>query len=138
MDKFWQAELAVPPCVLCVVCGALVRCVLLVCNVWVLAFVLTCVLVLLLVLVCHADPSSPIPLPPPPSTHAGVYVQNAPSHPRVYIQSFPVCTGTTPASVTTCGRGAGTHGEVLNIHTGFSACHTTPHAHTATTTTYTT
>ena len=37
---------------------------------------------------------------------------------RVYIQNVPVCTGTTPACVTTCGRGAGTHGDVLNVHTG--------------------
>ena len=37
------------------------------------------------------------------------YVQNAP---RVYIKNVPVCTGTT-----TCGRGAGTHGDDLNVHT---------------------
>ena len=37
---------------------------------------------------------------------------------RVKIQNVPVCTGTTPACVTTCGRGAGTHGDVLNAHTG--------------------
>ena len=36
----------------------------------------------------------------------------------MYIQNFSVCTGTTPACVTTCGRGAGTHGEALNVHTG--------------------
>ena len=36
-------------------------------------------------------------------------------------------------SVTTCGRGAGTHGDVLNVHTEvFSVPHQT--AHTATTT----
>ena len=28
-----------------------------------------------------------------------------------------MCTGTTPACGTTCGRGAGTHGDVLNLHT---------------------
>ena len=50
-----------------------------------------------------------------------VYIQNAR---RVHIHNVPVCTGTTPASVTTCGRGAGTHGDVLNVHTRFSACHT--------------
>ena len=51
---------------------------------------------------------------------------------RVQIQSVPVCTGTTPACGNTCARGAGTHGDVLNLHTEvFSACqaapHTTPH-----------
>ena len=39
-------------------------------------------------------------------------------NPRVYIQNVPVCTGTTPASGNTCGRGAGTHGDALNVHTG--------------------
>ena len=29
-----------------------------------------------------------------------------------------MCTGTTPACGNTCGRGAGTHGDVLNVHTG--------------------
>ena len=43
-----------------------------------------------------------------------VYVQNVL---RVYVQDVPVCTGTTPACVSTCGRGAGTHGDVLNAHT---------------------
>ena len=44
---------------------------------------------------------------------------------RVWIQNVPVCTGTTPACVKTCGRGVGTHGDVLNPHTEvFSACHT--------------
>ena len=36
---------------------------------------------------------------------------------RVYIQNVPVCTGTTRTCVTTCGRGAGTHEDVLNLHT---------------------
>ena len=36
---------------------------------------------------------------------------------RVYIQNVPVCTGTTPAIVTTCARGTGTHRDVLNVHT---------------------
>ena len=35
----------------------------------------------------------------------------------VYVQNVPVCTGTTRTCVTTCGRGAGTHGDVLNLHT---------------------
>ena len=61
--------------------------------------------------------------------------------PRVYIQNVPVCTGTTRTCVTTCGRGAGIHGDVLNAHTEgvlyihtrffrvFSACRNT-HKHT--------
>ena len=35
---------------------------------------------------------------------------------RVYIQNVPVCTGTTHTCVSTCARGAGTHGDVLNVH----------------------
>ena len=42
-----------------------------------------------------------------------------------------VCTGTTPACGNTCGRGAGTHGDVLNVHTGvFSVPHHTTRTHT--------
>ena len=37
---------------------------------------------------------------------------------RVYVQNVPVCTGTTRTCVSTCARGAGTHGDVLNVHTG--------------------
>ena len=65
--------------------------------------------------------------PPSPHTHPSprVYVRNA-----VHIQNVPVCTGTTPASVTTCGRVAGTHGDVLNVHTGvFSVPHHTTRTH---------
>ena len=49
--------------------------------------------------------------------------------PLVYVRNVPVCTGTTPACVITCGRGAGTHGGVLNVHTEvFLNVHTgTPH-----------
>ena len=36
---------------------------------------------------------------------------------RVYVQSVPVCSGTTRTFVSTCVRGAGTHGDVLNVHT---------------------
>ena len=43
------------------------------------------------------------------------HVQNAP---RLYIQNVPVCTGTTRTCVSTCARDAGTHGDVLNVHTG--------------------
>ena len=37
---------------------------------------------------------------------------------RVYIQNVLVCTGNRPACVSTCARGAGIHGDVLNVHTG--------------------
>ena len=33
------------------------------------------------------------------------------------FNNVPVCTGTTPACVKTCGWGAGAHGDVLNLHT---------------------
>ena len=36
---------------------------------------------------------------------------------REYVQNVPVCTGTTRTCVSTCARGAGTHGDVLNVHT---------------------
>ena len=36
---------------------------------------------------------------------------------RVYIQNVPVCTGTTRTCVSTCARGAGIHGDVLDGHT---------------------
>ena len=47
--------------------------------------------------------------------------------PRVYVQKVPVCAGTTPACGNTCARGAGTHGDVLNPHTGVFQCATPPH-----------
>ena len=37
---------------------------------------------------------------------------------RVYIQNVPVYAGTTRTCVSTCARGASTHGDVLNVHTG--------------------
>ena len=37
---------------------------------------------------------------------------------RVYVQNVTVGTGTTPTCVSTCARGAGTHGDVLT----FSVC----------------
>ena len=61
-------------------------------------------------------------------------------NPRAYIQNVPVCTGTTPACGNTCGRRAGTHGDVLNVHTGGvptergageGGTHTHQHPHTA-------
>ena len=38
--------------------------------------------------------------------------------PRVYVQNFPVCTGTMRTCFNTCARGADIHGDVLNVHTG--------------------
>ena len=38
-------------------------------------------------------------------------------HLRVHIQTVPVYAGTTRTRVPTCARGAGTHGDVLNVHT---------------------
>ena len=35
----------------------------------------------------------------------------------VCIDHVPVCTGTTRTCVSTSARGAGTHGDVLNVHT---------------------
>ena len=63
-----------------------------------------------------------------------VYVQT----PSLFVfENVPVCTGTTSTCVSTCGRGAGAHRDVLNAHTEgvFSASdHTTTvtHNHTAT------
>ena len=37
---------------------------------------------------------------------------------RVYIQNVSVYAGTTRTCVETCARGASTHGDVLNVHTG--------------------
>ena len=59
-------------------------------------------------------------LPPAPP-----YVDS--TRPRVHVQNVPMCTGTTRTCVATCARGACMHGDVLNVHTGFSACHTIPH-----------
>ena len=61
------------------------------------------------ILVSRTD-DDPSPPPAPP------YVR--PKRPRVHVQNVPVYAGITPASVTTCGRRAGTHGDVLNVHTG--------------------
>ena len=74
---------------------------------------------------------TPSPLPPFPPSPPGVRLGNL----RVWSQNVPVCTGTTPACGNTCARGAGTHGDALNLHTDVcSACqaapHTTPHTHT--------
>ena len=43
-----------------------------------------------------------------------VWIQNAL---RVCIQNVPLYAGTTSTCVSTCARGAGTHGDVLNLHT---------------------
>ena len=37
---------------------------------------------------------------------------------RMYIQNVPVYAGTARTCVETCVCGAGTHGDVLNVHTG--------------------
>ena len=51
-----------------------------------------------------------------------------PLPPRVWIQNVPVCTFKTSPCFNTCVRGAGTHGDVLNLHTEvFSACQAAPH-----------
>ena len=34
------------------------------------------------------------------------------------FKRLSVCTGTTSTCVPTCARGAGIHGDVLNVHTG--------------------
>ena len=80
-------------------------------------------------------PSLPLPLPP----------CVRPNRPRVYVQNVPVFAGTTRTCSNTCARGAGTHGDVLNVHTGtFLSGHTggfqraTQHNTTTTTTTTTT
>ena len=39
-------------------------------------------------------------------------------NPRVYTQNVPVHAGNTRTCVSTCTRRAGTHGDVLNVHTG--------------------
>ena len=38
--------------------------------------------------------------------------------PCVHSQSVPVYAGTTRTCVSTCARGASTHGDVLNVHKG--------------------
>ena len=56
-----------------------------------------------------------------------MHVQNAR---RLYFENVPVCAGTTPARGNTCVCGAGTHGDVLNLHTGFfSVSRHTPRSH---------
>ena len=68
---------------------------------------------------------------------------DTPSHSsRVYVQNVPVCTGITRTCVSTCGRGAGIHGDVLNVHTEACCIYTrgvfsVPHHTTHTTTTIT-
>ena len=61
------------------------------------------------------------------------------TRPCVYVQNVPVCTGTTPACVTTCGRGACTHGGRFEFtHGGFLDGHTTHQTPPHTTHTHTT
>ena len=87
---------------------------------------------------------TPLSSPSPPSlphTPLLVCTFKTPPSPRVHIQNVPVCTGTTPARVTTCGQSAGTHGGRFECtHGGFQRAtpHHTPHTtHTTTTTTHT-
>ena len=40
--------------------------------------------------------------------------------PRVCVQNVSVCAGNRPTCVLTCARGAGIHGDVMNVHTGAS------------------
>ena len=96
VDKFWCAELAIT---LRFLCCAFVRCVLyllLVCNVCVWCWCWCVTLIF--------------------SFNASLRLCVQDAH-RVYIQTSPLCTGTTPACVTTCGRGDCTRGDVLNLHT---------------------
>ena len=106
----------------CVVCCAL--CVLLVCNVWVLV---VCVLAW-----CWC-----VTLTPSSHPSLSVYVQNA----RVCaFKTFPCVLAPRPQVLPHAGVVPVHTGTFLNVHTGvFSVpCHTTPHAHTTTTMTYTT
>ena len=46
---------------------------------------------------------------------------------HVYVRNVTVCTGTTRTCVSTCARGARTHGDVLNVHTEASGVDTGSH-----------
>ena len=46
----------------------------------------------------------------PPCVHS--------TRPRVCVQNVPVCTGNMPTCFFSCGHVAGTHGDILNAHTG--------------------
>ena len=76
------------------------------------------------------------PLSPPSRVHSKGL--------RVYVQKTSPCVPAPRRTcVSTCARGAGTHGDVLNLHTGvFSVPHThhthTPHTQAHTTTKHTT
>ena len=75
----------------------------------------------------------PLPLRPPsspsPHTHTPLLVCTF-KRPLLFFKTSLMCSGTSPASVTTCARGAGTHGDVLNVHTGvFSVPHHTARTH---------
>ena len=69
-----------------------------------------------------------------------------PKRPHVDVQTPPVCTSKTSPCVPAPHAHVFQHVRVVPVHTGtswmytrgFSACHTTLHAHTTTTTTYTT
>ena len=74
-------------------CVAVMWCVVVVC--------LVCVVVLLYVVVCHAEKTPVCAFKTPACVRS--------KRPRVY--------GTTRTCFSTCARGAGTHGDVLNVHT---------------------
>ena len=46
------------------------------------------------------------------------------TRPRVCVQNVYVCAGNMPTCFYTCGHVAGTHGNVLNAHTGTFSMHT--------------
>ena len=62
-----------------------------------------------------SPPTHPHPVPSPPS--------------RESIRHVSVCTGTTRTCVSTCARGAGTHGDVLDGHIPHTTHHTAPRTH---------
>ena len=97
--------LCVVCCVLCAVCCVLcvVCCVL--CVVCCVLCVVCCVLCCVVLCVCVWC----VTRFETPCVHS--------TRLRVYVQNVPVCTGTTRTCFNTCARGAGTNGEVLNVHT---------------------
>ena len=92
-------------CVVCVVCVVCVLCVLCVLCVVVVVVCVWCVCVC--VCVCCGTLKKC-------RKKTRVWVQKR--H-RVYVQNVPLYTSTTRTCVSTCARGAGTHGDVLNVHT---------------------
>ena len=75
------------------------------CVVWCVVVVVACVWCVCLCVLRHAEKSG----------KTRVWIQK---RLRVYIQNVPVYADTTLTCVSTCARGAGIHGDVLNVHTG--------------------